>query len=578
MLDDKTTKPMKKIFFMLCLCLMMLGIIPLSGQGIAGTWKGTMETPQGKLAVILRITAGPEGYTTTMDSPNQGLKDLPTTHTKFEDDILTVTADRLGMIYEGVVNGGIIKGNMMQSGYVMPLDLRREKDAQVAIIKEINDDPAGTWNGVLDFGRQKLRIVFHIRKTGNGYSATMESPDQGAKDIPATETTFKDGILKVTESRSRMVFEGTLDGDKIIGTFTQGGRIPLILERGAAVINRPQEPLPPYPYNSEDIRFENREAGITLAGTFTYPKDGKKFPAVVLLTGSGAQDRNEEVYLHKPFLVLADYLTRNGIAVLRFDDRGTGESGGDYRSATLQDFATDAAAAVDYLKTRREVERKKIGFLGHSEGGSIMLIVGAGRKDIAFYVSLAGSGVKGSEISKDQRRRFSDAQGINPQAMEINESFSTLVTEVLEEYGIENLEDNMDEMVQEVIASAHPIIASTPGIEETVRVGLRELGSPEMFSFTVYDPADDLKRIRRPILALYGEKDWQISPALNAEGLKLRYDGDLTIKVYPELNHLFQHSNTGNPAEYGTIEETISPEVLEDIAAWINKKTKNRNR
>lgn len=569
---------MKKILYILCLWLISLGVMPLSGQSVAGTWKGLLETPQGKLEVVLRITTGPEGYTTVMDSPDQGLSNLPTSATTFEDGRLTVIADRLNMVYEGIMEGDRIKGNMVQSGYRMPLDLEKEKDARVSIIKEMEGDPTGTWNGVLDFGRQKLRIVFHIKKTGDGYSATMDSPDQGAKDIPATQTTFTDGVLKITESTSRMIFEGTIEGDRITGTFTQGGRIPLVLARGAAVINRPQEPMPPYPYNAEDIKFENKEAGITLAGTFTYPKEGKKFPAVVLLTGSGAQNRNEEVYLHKPFLVLADYLTRNGIAVLRFDDRGTAESEGDYRSATLQDFATDASAAVDYLKTRQEVDRKKIGFLGHSEGASIMLIAGAGRKDMAFYVSLAGSGVKGYEISKDQRRRFSQAQGIPPEAIEINESFHALITEVLEEYGIEDLDADMDEMTEEVLSAAHPQIAMTPGIEGTVRGALRELGSPEMFSFTMYDPARDLKKIRRPILALYGEKDWQVSPDLNAGGLKLRYDGDLTVKVYPDLNHLFQHSNTGSPAEYGTIEETISTEVLENIAAWINKKTKNKNR
>lgn len=569
---------MRKIFCILCLALISLGVTPLAGQGIPGTWKGTLETPQGKLEVIFRINARPDGYTATMDSPNQGLKNLPMTAVTLEDGRLTVTSRQLDMVYEGIFDGDSIKGNMTQSGYRMPLDLAREKEAHAAIIKEIDGDPMGTWNGTLDFGRQKLRIVFHVKKTADGYSATMDSPDQGAKDIPATETTFADGILKITESRSGIVFKGTLSGDRITGTFTQGVSIPLVLGKGAAVINRPQEPMPPYPYNCEDITFENKEAGITLAGTFTYPKEGKKFPAVVLLTGSGAQDRNEEIYSHKPFLVLADYLTRNGIAVLRFDDRGTALSGGDYKSATIQDFATDASAAVDYLKSRKEVDHKKIGFLGHSEGGSIMLIAGARRKDIAFYVSLAGSGVKGYEISKDQRRRFSEAQGISPEVTEINESFSTLITEVLEEYGIEDLEANMDEMVREVLSAAHPLIAMTQGIDETTREGLRQIGSPEMFSFTFYDPAYDLKKIRRPILALYGEKDWQVSPALNADGLKLRYGGDLTIKVYPGLNHLFQHSDTGSPAEYGTIEETMSPEALEDIATWINKKTKNRNR
>jgi dienelactone hydrolase len=275
----------------------------------------------------------------------------------------------------------------------------------------------GIWLGSLKVSGINLRIVFNITKAGEGsYKATMDSPDQGAKDIPVEKVTFADNKVKIEMPNIQGVYDGTLsaEGTKLNGTWTQAGRVfPLDLDKTEkpVVLNRPQEPKPPFPYNSEDVSYVNKTEGDTLAGTFTFPKEGGPFAAVVMITGSGAQNRNEEVFGHKPFLVISDYLTRHGIAVLRFDDRGFGKSTGDYKSATSKDFATDVLAGVEYLKTRNEVNKKEIGLIGHSEGGLIAPMVAAKSSDVAFIVLMAGPGLPGDSILIMQAALISKAEG-----------------------------------------------------------------------------------------------------------------------------------------------------------------------
>ncbi|MDR1739632.1 MAG: alpha/beta fold hydrolase [Bacteroidales bacterium] len=282
----------------------------------------------------------------------------------------------------------------------------------------------GSWNGTLNTGMLKLRIVFHIEQKNGTYTATMDSPDQKAKGLPTTSVRFFNDTLTINAANMAMTYTAVLQGELLSGIFVQGSNsIPLELKRGEATeIKRPQDPIKPYPYHSEDLKFENKKAGITLAGTLTLPKDGKNFSAVVLLSGSGPQNRNEELLGHRPFLVLSDYLTRNDIAVLRYDDRGVAESTGDYKTATLDDFTTDAAAAVAYLKTRKEINPKKIGIVGHSEGGTIgLMLAGKSNNDLAFIVSMAGATVKGDTLMKAQRYAIYKAMGVADEWIEQNE-------------------------------------------------------------------------------------------------------------------------------------------------------------
>ncbi|HUH45644.1 MAG TPA: alpha/beta hydrolase, partial [Arenibacter sp.] len=239
----------------------------------------------------------------------------------------------------------------------------------------LGQDISGAWNGVLKVQGIQLRLVFNIDKTANGYIATMDSPDQGTNGIPVTTTSFDNSLLKISIASAGIEYEGVLDQDHIInGNFRQAGQsFPLSLSKSEKVEKsvRPQEPIKPYPYYEEEIYFENREDAVKLSGTLTLPRKDGFFPAVILISGSGPQNRDEELMGHKPFLVLSDYLTKNGIAVLRYDDRGVGASTGDFKTATSLDFSKDAEAGVQYLKTRKEIDTKKIGLIGHSEGGLI---------------------------------------------------------------------------------------------------------------------------------------------------------------------------------------------------------------
>ena len=276
-------------------------------------------------------------------------------------------------------------------------------------------DITGDWNGSLKVQSMQLRLVFHVTKTDAGYSATMDSPDQGAKGIPMSKATFENSILTIEMAAAQIEYTGKLDStDMVVGTFKQAGQtFPLNLSRKSIekeVVKRPQEPTKPYPYYSEEINFENTKDKITLAGTLNLPKKEGKFPVVVLITGSGPQNRDEELMGHKPFLVLSDYLTRNGIGVLRFDDRGTFASKGNFAKATTNDFATDVESAVNYLKKRKEIDPKHIGLIGHSEGGIIAPMVAVKSKDVSFIVLMAGTAIPGSELLLLQQEAIGRAQ------------------------------------------------------------------------------------------------------------------------------------------------------------------------
>ncbi|MBN3521596.1 alpha/beta fold hydrolase [Algoriphagus lutimaris] len=443
-------------------------------------------------------------------------------------------------------------------------------------------DIEGQWNGVLKVQGVQLRLVFNIEKTDSGYKSTMDSPDQAAFGIPVNSTTFQDGTLKITISNARIEYEGTLDKDQIIiGVFTQAGQpFPLNLIKGEITkeeSKRPQEPKKPYPYLSEDLTFENSKDGITLAGTLTIPKTGNKFPAVILISGSGPQNRDEELMGHKPFLVLSDYLTRNGIAVLRFDDRGTGKSTGEHGQATSADFANDAEAALEYLKTREEIDPTKIGLAGHSEGGIIAPKVAISNEDVAFLILMAGTGIPGDELLLLQQRMLGKASGMTENQLIENDIISKKAFDLVKNSN--NLERDLSDLMSETFRNI-PKNQIPSGMTEAdfVNAQINQMTNPWMQYFIQYDPAPTLEKVTCPVLAINGSKDLQVAPKENLGAIKSALErggnNQVTIVEIPELNHLFQESTTGMPSEYASIEQTFSPIAMEEILHWINEQIK----
>jgi hypothetical protein len=370
------------------LILSLFAAIPIvyGDQAILGTWEGTLEASGAKLRVVFNISKTPEGiFTATMDSPDQGAKGIPVDSVMFDYGHLILDVKSVMGSFDGNLkqDKSEIEGVWKQGGMSFPLVLKHtEGTSEVPPAPETKSPPSsgkegieGMWMGTLSFSGTDLRVVFHFSKNPEGkLTATLDSPDQGAKDIPVDEVTFQNNHLYLNAKSIGGIYEGDMQEGKpgIDGKWAQGGMsVPLVLERTDKVpeLVRPQEPKPPYPYIEKEVTYENKNAGITLAGTLTLPTTGAPFPAVLLITGSGAEDRDETVFGHRPFLVLADYLTRRGIAVLRVDDRGVGKSTGSMAKATSEDFAGDMLAGVEYLKGLKEIDPKRIGLLGHSEGG-----------------------------------------------------------------------------------------------------------------------------------------------------------------------------------------------------------------
>jgi fermentation-respiration switch protein FrsA (DUF1100 family) len=439
---------------------------------------------------------------------------------------------------------------------------------------------AGDWNGLLTVQGMKFRLVFHITQNADNYTATMDSPDQGAKGIPMTGVRYDGKTLILEQSAAKITFTGTFADEKITGNFTQGGlTLPMELTRETMAKpegpRRPQEPLPPYPYIEEIIKFKNLKAGITLAGTLTLPKGNGPFTAVVLVTGSGAQNRDEELLGHKPFKVLADYLTRNGIAVLRYDDRGSFESEGDFRLATTFDFASDAESAVDYLRSRKEINPLKTGIIGHSEGGIVAPIVATQTTKVAFIVLMAGPGLKGSEIILSQQELIGNANGVNPDKLKTSKEINAKIFEMVDK--ISNKDSLRSKVKDYIISTAANVeemdIPTGQTIDKIADSQADQLLNPWMLNFLKYDPAPTLAKVKCPVLAIIGSKDLQVSAKANLtaieQALSKGKNKHFITKELSGLNHLFQECQTGSPNEYGNIEQTISPSALTTICEWI---------
>ena len=425
----------------------------------------------------------------------------------------------------------------------------------------------GYWKGQIDLGAQKMEMAFDIKAAENGYSATLDVPAQGAFDIPVDEINFQEGQLQLKMNAMGASYSGVLKDSTIEGDFTQHGMtFPLNLakaEKEEQRQARPQDPQPPFNYRIEEVSFTNEKEGNTLTGTLTIPEGDGPFPAMVLVSGSGQQNRDEELMNHRPFWVIADYCALHGIAVLRYDDRGVGDSEGEVKNATSMDFSYDAEAAFDYLRNRKEINASKVGILGHSEGGIINFMVSARRPEVAFLVSLAGPSVNGIEVLKEQQAAILRASGMSEEMVQFSGNANAQMFDIIE---ASSSREEADSLLRN-------LLKGWGYNEELTEQTVGQLASPWMYYFLKYDPTEAIVKTTCPALLLNGSKDLQVVASQNLPAYEkiIAEHGktNLTLCELPDLNHFFQHCETGSPNEYFEIDETISVEVLEMIVGFV---------
>lgn len=539
-------------------------------QQAAGEWHGTLSIPPG---VVLRIgvTISPKadgGYQGVMQSPDQTPALIPLDAVKVEGDALSFAVDAIHASYAARWDAArkAWVGEWRQ-GKALPLVLTAGKPDARPVITGLDGD----WAGTITPAGATIRLVLHVTTDARGTVVSLDSPDQLAFGLPLPTLTREGQKVRFTVNGSR--FEGTLsaDGRTIDGTWEGPNyKGPLVFTpqaKQAAVPKRPQTPQPPFPYRTEEVTVESAP-GVKLAGTLTLPAGKGPFPAVVLITGSGPQDRDETIFGHKPFAVIADRLTRDGIAVLRMDDRGVAKSTGDFAAAIDDDFAVDTAADVAFLRTRADIDPARIGLIGHSEGGIVAPKVAAKDPRIAFIVLMAGPGVPLSQVLAAQRAKLAPAMGQTPKQVRQTQALTDRM--VLAMRGSKDEAEAHARAMKVITGEGADLIRSNEQAEAMATT----LSSKWMRDLFDYDPGPTLAKVTCPILALNGSKDGQVLPEQNLPPIRTATKGnpDVTLVELPGLNHLFQTAKTGALGEYADIEETVAPVALDTMADWIRKR------
>ena len=451
----------------------------------------------------------------------------------------------------------------------------------ISIVSTFSQDISGDWSGKTKRGDKELTFVFTIKKQGNTYESTMAVPTFRVSGVKPKSTTYSNGKLIIDGSNVGMNYQGEFnkDSQQFEGTYKEGAIVlKLNIKKGIIKITdskRPQEPIKPYPYYEEEVVFKNTEANVSLAGTLTLPSKTGKFPVAILISGSGAQDRDETFMGHKPFLVLADHLTRQGIGVLRFDDRGHGKSTGNFGTATTADFAKDVLSAVKYLKTRNDIDVKNIGLIGHSEGGIIAPLAANQTNDISFIVLLASTGISGAELSVMQSKTLRGFPVKDEVAYEKNTRRAIAIV---------TSNKSNDEIKKDIRAHYNdflrPILTSLGAPEKNINAFInnqvKSSTKPWNRYFLQYNPADEFAKLQIPVLSLNGSKDTQVDAKINQAGIKKALikgkNKDYTILELEGLNHFFQECETGKMNEYRKIEQTFSPKALKEVSDWVLSK------
>ena len=448
----------------------------------------------------------------------------------------------------------------------------------------------GIWEGALKLPQQELKIVFTFSENEGHAAALLNVPQQSPISIPADTVNITAKNVYVRFKKFKIEFRGSLINDTTIsGTFLQGAEFPLLLTKTDKVAKvelpaRPQTPKPPYPYQVKDVDFYNADESIHYGGTITYPADKtnlQKYPAVLLISGSGPQNRDEEIFGHKPFAIITDYLTRKGMLVLRVDDRGVGKTTGTFAGSTTEDFMHDAIAAFDFLKQQPQVNKKMLGLIGHSEGGMIAEMIAAKRGDIDFIILLAAPGIRNIDLMAAQNVAIFKSKGFSVAAAEnYGNLFKLMCTGILKSKTMEEAEEKT---VQNIIEWNAPIAVkkelhfeSIDTIRRFASSFVKEVYTVPMRYFLQYDPMPNFKKINCKVLALNGSKDIQVLPGPNLagikEGLKHLSKKKYKIEELPGLNHLFQKCKVCNIDEYITLEESFSPLALEAMSDWLQQQ------
>ena len=437
--------------------------------------------------------------------------------------------------------------------------------------------PEGLWRGTI---QGMLRLVLHVERSATGaLTGKLDSPDQGAMGIAIDSLWVTGDSLHVEMRRLRATYDARMspDDSTLAGLWRQGGyTLPLTLKRSdqGPADRRPQDPVRPYPYDTLDVAYPGGGTGVTLAGTLTLPRGTGPYPCALLITGSGPENRNEELFNHRPFWVLADHLTRQGIAVLRVDDRGVGGSTGHVTGATSEDFASDVMAGIAFLKTRKEIDPKRIGLIGHSEGGLIAPMVAIRSKDVAFIVLMAGPGVRGDSIlimqAAAMRRQFGTSEDVIAREAAAMRKVQAMVIQG-DSVGVQRTTRELVAIQTEAMTAEQRRGIGDP--DSLARAASRQFSIPWLRFFLAYDPRPTLMKVRCPVLAINGSKDFQVPPQENlaaiSAALKAGGNRDATVKELPGLNHMFQTATTGAMSEYAMIEETLAPAALDEMSRWI---------
>ncbi|MEO8350845.1 MAG: alpha/beta fold hydrolase [Chthoniobacteraceae bacterium] len=583
---------MKSIIALGTCAVLLLGFRSVNaatnGQNPAGHWEGAINLPNAKLSIRIDLAEADGKWTGEIDIPVQGLRDFALGDVKIVRAAVSFKMPRIpgdpAFAGELAADGKCITGTFTQNARTFPFEVSRT--TQTATTGETPSKGvagggfAGIWQGSLHVNLMELRLLLKLEGLDANLAGTLDSLDQNANGIPITRVNAEGKRLHFEVRSIAGIFDGIMgeNGSEIAGEWQQNGqKMPLVFQRleKAPDLSRPQDPKKPYPYLEEEIAFTNAEAGLKLAGTFTCPKTKGPHPAVVLLTGSGPQDRDEALMGHRPFLVLADHLTRQGIAVLRFDDRGIGKSEGRFSQATNTDFVSDALAAVAWLKGRPEVNGRKIGLVGHSEGGITAPRAAVQSPDVAFIVLLAGVGVPMEELLLRQATDLMRVMGASDETIARQNSAQAEIFRIFREEGASpEAQKRIRNAIRKSVEGYSPEQLQAFGFSEaTVEGQIQMISSPWFAEIFSYVPRPVLKEVKCPVLAINGEKDIQVAANENlsgiAEAVKSGGNQQVTTIALPGLNHLFQACTTGAMSEYGQIDETFNPKALDTVSKWI---------